>query len=45
MSFPHPFRRGIEVILMDRLTGTAPKHTWHYLSDEKKAVIAEQLER
>jgi aminoglycoside phosphotransferase (APT) family kinase protein len=45
MSFPHPYYRGIEVILMDRLTGASLDHAWERLSDEKKDFIAEQLER
>lgn len=44
LSFQHPFRRGTEVIFMDKLTGTSLEDAWHRLSD-KKAIIAEQLER
>jgi len=45
MSFSHPFRRGTEVILMDRLTGASLEDAWDRWSDEKKGIVAEQLER
>jgi len=43
-SIPHPFRRGTEVIFMDRLTGVSLEDAWDHLSDEKKGIVAEQLE-
>ena len=45
MSFPHPFRSGAEVIFMDRLAGASLEYAWDHLSDEKKDIVAERLER